>query len=128
MALSFKEKRTLQKTVAAKMEELKGGSLSFKEKRAAQKELKDAFEKLQVKVEGNVENAKLKELVDGKYNNLKPLEFIGVLKEIVDEIKDIEPVKDPTIAYVEANQDKMIKEDQAVMEAALKDLVDAHAS
>lgn len=128
MALSFKEKRALQKTVAAKMDELKAGTLSFKEKRAAQKELKDAFEKLQVQVEQKVENQKLQDLVAGKYNDLKPLEFIGVLKEIVSEINDIEPVKPPTIAYCEANQDKMIQEDQAVMESALNDLAADNAA
>ena len=42
MALSFKEKRALQKVVSAKLTELKEGNLSFKEKRVAQKELKDA--------------------------------------------------------------------------------------
>jgi hypothetical protein len=121
MALSFKEKREVQKLVAAKIEELKAGNLSFKEKRAAQKELKDAFARLSVKIDqqdpGEAENQKLKDLIAGKFNNLKPLEFIGVLKEIVGEIKDVEPVKPPTIAYCDQNQDKMIAD--AVLESVL---------
>lgn len=44
--LSFKEKRTLQKTVAEKQAALRGGNLSFKEKREAQKLLRDALTKL----------------------------------------------------------------------------------
>jgi hypothetical protein len=111
MALSFKEKREVQKLVAAKIEELKAGNLSFKEKRAAQKELKDAFARLSVKIEqqdtGEAENQKLQDLIAGKFNSLKPLEFIGVLKEIVTEIKDVEPVKPPTISYCDVNKDIM---------------------
>jgi hypothetical protein len=127
MALSFKEKREVQKLVAAKIEELKAGNLSFKEKRAAQKELKDAFARLSVKIDqqdpGEAENQKLKDLIAGKFNNLKPLEFIGVLKEIVSDIKDVEPVKPPTIAYCDVNQDKMIND--AVMESALREMAGA---
>jgi len=127
MALSFKEKREVQKLVAAKIEELKAGNLSFKEKRAAQKELKDAFARLSVKIDqqdpGEAENQKLKDLIAGKFNNLKPLEFIGVLKEIVGEIKDVEPVKPPTIAYCDQNQDKMIND--AVLESALREMAGA---
>jgi len=129
MGLSFKQKRELQKVVAAKMDELKAGNLSFKEKRVAQKELKDTFEKLSVKIKekDTGENEKLRELVAGKYNNLKPLEFVGVLKEIVSEIKDVEPIKPPTINYCDANQDKMVKDaDAAVMESALRELVNAY--
>ena len=130
MAISFKEKRALQKTVAAKLEELKSGNLPFKEKRAAQKELKDAFTKLDVKIDTKggeeVTNEKLKDLIAGKFNNLKPLEFITVLKEIVKDVKDIAPVKPPTIAYCNVNEDKMVKEDQAVLEGALKELGNHH--
>lgn len=108
MSISFKEKRAFQKVVAAKTEELKGGSLSFKEKRAAQKELKDAFQRLAIKIEqGDAENAKLKALIAGEYNDKPHTEFIVVLDEIVSEIGDLEPTKPGVIGYCDANQDKM---------------------
>jgi len=110
MAISFKEKRALQKIVAAKTEELKSGSLSFKEKRVAQKELKDAFGRLSVKIDqqkGDVENAKLKALLAGDYNDKPHAEFIVILDEIVSEIGGVEETKPAIIGYCEANQDKM---------------------
>jgi hypothetical protein len=100
MALSFKEKRTLQKIVKTKLEELKTGGLAFKEKRAAQKELKAAFSKLKAKVDVGADNKKLQKLLAGKYNGETPERFLAILKLIVDEIGDIEPVKPPTIAYI----------------------------
>lgn len=123
MALSFKEKRELQKIVDAKRAELQQSDLSFKDKRAAQKALQDAFMRLKVTVDVGGENQKLADLIAGKYNDLKPLAFIGVLKEIVSEINDVEPVKEPTIKYCDANQDKMVKD--AVMESALRELAGA---
>lgn len=113
MAISFKEKRALQKIVAGKMEDLKGGSLSFKEKRVAQKELKAAFEKLDVKIDqaegDSTQNAKLKALLAGEYNDKPHTEFIVILDEIVAEIEGLEATKPGIIGYCEANQDKMKK-------------------
>ena len=104
MALSFKEKRQLQKTVSNRLNDLKSGDLSFKEKRAAQKELKEAFAKLKVVIETKPEaaarNEKLAALIAGKYDDKSPQEFLDILKEIYDEINDIEPLKEPTISYI----------------------------
>lgn len=102
MALSFMEKRVLQKIVQQKLEQLKGGTLDFKEKRAAQKELKDTFSKLKVKIDKGAENEKLKKLVAGDYNDETPERFLRILKEIIEEIGDIEPVKQPTVTYIES--------------------------
>lgn len=118
MALSFKEKRAIQKTVRAKIGELKSGDLSFKEKRAAQKELRAALAKLKVKVDAGHDSEKLRKLVAGDYDSLSPVAFLAVLKEIVDEIDDIEPVKPPTIRYVQAKIDA----GQAVLESAFADV------
>ena len=101
MALSFKEKRALQKIVQQKLEQLKGGALSFKEKRADQKELKDAFSKLKIKIDTGAENEKLKKLLAGDYNDETPEGFLRILKEVIEEIGDIEPVKPPTISFIE---------------------------
>ena len=109
MALSFKEKRTLQKVVDGKQKELKAGDLPFKEKRAAQKAMKDAFDRLKAKVDLGAENQKLKDLIAGKYNKKPATEFIVILDEIVTEIGDLEPVKEPTIAYVEENMSNLLK-------------------
>lgn len=180
-ALSFTEKRALQKAIATNLASLQTGNLSFTEKRKFQKEIQDAFAKLKEKLsidETNVpsqidqayelgkqafaegivrapaqdgrlmamippgqevgtgdtqdimkswtrgwdeanlaapQNQKLSDLIAGKYNNEKPEEFLRILKEIIEEINDIEPVKPPTISYIDANQDKV----NAIMESAL---------
>ena len=110
MALSFNEKRKLHRIIKKRHEELEKGDLSFNEKRIAQKELKSAYEKLTGKTDQGVENEKLRDLIAGKYNSLEPLEFIGLLNEIVSEIKDIEPIKAPTIVYCDENKGRMVKD------------------
>ena len=110
MGLSFKEKRGLQKIVDAKRDELQSSNLPFREKRAAQKALQDAFTKLKEKIDIGgeaIENEKLKALVAGDYNDKPVPEFLVIMDEIVTEIGAFEPVKQPAIAYVNANKDKM---------------------
>lgn len=41
-----------------------------------------------------VENQKLQDLINGKFNDVDPERFLQILRTIVDEIGDIEPVKD----------------------------------
>jgi hypothetical protein len=67
---------------------------------------------------GPHQNQKLTDLIAGKYNNEPPEVFLKVLKDIVEEINDIEPVKPPTITYIETNQDKI----EAIMESALSEV------
>lgn len=112
MALSFNEKRALQKAVAVKTEELKNSSLSFKEKRAAHKELKEAFAKLLVKVEATdgEKSQKLSDLIAGKYNSETPQRFLAIVKEVVEELSgEIEPVKPPVIGYIQANAEQVME-------------------
>lgn len=120
MALSFSEKRSLQKIVDAKQAELDAENLPFSTKRAAQKALDDALAQLDAAIERNpeVRNQKLADLIAGKYNNEPPDVFLMVLKEIIEETNDIEPVKPPTITYIETNQDKV----NALMESALSEV------
>ena len=63
-------------------------------------------------------NQKLSDLIAGKYNNEAPAEFLRILQDIIGEINDIEPVKPPTIGYIEANKEKI----GAIMESALSEL------
>lgn len=177
MALSFTEKRGLQKTVADGMAKLKEGKATFSEKRALQKAIQEAMAKLNAKApaaptyadwertvtvtvqsrldisngdaqavveaqefimqqawtegldaiataervlnRGAVpeQNQKLADLIAGKFDSLDPLAFLGKLKEIADEINDIEPLKGPAIAYIEKNSDKV----SAIMESAMQE-------
>lgn len=117
MALSFKEKRALQKTVAAKQEELAQGGLGFRDKRAAQKAMNAALEKLNAKVEAGATSPLLADLIAGKFNDLPPLRFLGKLEEVVKSLDgDVEPVKEPVVEYVKVNG----KEDGAVLESAFQ--------
>lgn len=120
MAISFKEKRELQKIIADKKQELSKPGITFKEKRAAQKEMAAAFTRLKVTIKASpekaAENEKLKKLIAGEFNKLEPAEFLKILNEIVEEINSIEPIKEPTISYIDANQDKL----EAVTESAIR--------
>ncbi len=117
MALSFSEKRSLQKVIATNLASLQSGTLSFQDKRRFQKEIQDAFAKLKavVDLKPEVQNQKLADLIAGKYNNEPPEGFLKILKEIIEEINDIEPVKPPTITYIEENKDKV----NAIMESVM---------
>lgn len=119
MALSFKEKRELQKIIAIQQEGLAAGGLSFKAKREAQKAMRDALQKLNVKVEAGKTSELLEQLVAGKFNNLTPLSFIQKVREVVNSIdNDIEPVKPPVIAYCEEKSSSgMILESAKIFEA-----------
>ena len=123
MSLSFSEKRKLQKIVAAKMTELKAGTLAFKEKRAAQKELKAAFAGLKVKVDAGGDSEALRDLLAGKFNDLEPVEFLKKLKAIVEEIKDLAPTKPGIMKYMQVNKNKMVAD--AITEGALLDAMES---
>ena len=120
MALSFSEKRSLQKVVDAKQAELEAGNLPFKDKRAAQKALDDALLQLDAAVERvpDIQNQKLADLIAGKFNNEKPEEFLRIIKEIIEEINSVDPIKPPVVEYVDANKDKA----EAIMESIMGEL------
>jgi len=116
MALNFGEKRKLQAIVKTKLAALKAGSLSFAEKRNAQKELKDAFSKLKVNIDLNPDaaqqNQMLADLIAGKFNDEQPDVFLKILYRISKEIESIEPVKPPTIKYIEIHKARQSAEMQ----------------
>lgn len=120
MALSFTEKRSLQKVIATNLASLQAGNLSFQDKRRFQKEIQDAFTKLKetVDLKSEVQKQKLDDLIAGKFNSEPPEAFLKILKEIIEEINDIEPIKPPTISYIEVNQSKI----NAIMESALGEI------
>ena len=106
MALSFKERNQIRKQIGQQTAQLdQAGGLTFKEKNQIRKEIGQLLAKLEAAIEKKVENEKLQALIDGKYNDEKPERFLVILKEIVDEIGDIEPVKEPTIRYIEEHKE-----------------------
>ena len=122
MALSFVEKRKIQGIIEDRLKALAESGVAFAAKRTMQKELEDAFAKLNetiaIEPEKAAENEMLAALIAGKFNGEPPEKFLKILKTIIDEIKVVEPVKAPTIAYIEANREKV----GAIMESALSEV------
>ena len=107
MALSFKEKRAAQTSLAESLKALANAKLTFAEKR---KEQKSVSLQLSILNGTNVQtgNSKLDDLIAGKYNDYAPEKFIATLEEIGKELQeDIEPLKQPVVNYVVHNQDKV---------------------
>jgi hypothetical protein len=128
MALSFTEKRSLQKTISTNIAALSASGVSFSEKRRMQKEISEALVKLGTKAiepepapvptpepQTETPNQALADLLSGKYNSATPEVFLKVLQDVIAEINDVQAVLPAAIAYVEANLDKV----SAVMESAL---------
>lgn len=105
MALSLIEKVKLQRIVSEKLTALQGGKLSLLEKVKAQREMMDAHKKLTAETIAPPPppdmDPDLKRLIDGEFNSLSPLDFLAKVKEIAVRIDDIEPVKEPTIRFIE---------------------------
>ncbi len=108
MALSFSEKRALQKVIATNLAALAAGNLSFADKRGLQKGIQDAFiqlkEVVDLQPDAATQNQKLADLIAGKFNTETPEVFLKVLKDIITEINDVKPVIEPTVTYIEANK------------------------
>jgi len=199
MALSFTEKRTLQKTVSTNLAALAAGDVSFTDKRRLQKGVAESLAKLNAKVEvvptevlpdgwtkrvgagddvythtngitvvsvmqpGEVDagayrikvngegvyngyvgggtgeltipellakaleytpasvapNQDLLDLQAGKFDSLDPLAFLGKLKQISDQINDVEPLKAPALRYLDLNAAKIT----AVYESAVRQVM-----
>lgn len=108
MALSFTEKRALQKVIATNLAGLAVSGVTFTEKRRLQKEVQDAFirlkEAIDVQPDAANQNQKLADLIAGKFDADPPEVFLKLLKDIIAEINDVKPVIDPTVKYIEANK------------------------
>jgi len=103
--LSFTEKRKVQATIETQLTALGETGISFSAKRSMQKELEDAFarlnEQIDLQPEAAQQNQKLADLIAGKFNDFEPVRFLKILKDITDEIKSVDPVKEPSIKYIE---------------------------
>lgn len=113
MALNFREKMKIQKAITSVLEALESDSnLSFREKIKLQKDLETSFKKLEAELDKKpgIENETLSDLLAGKYNDKTPEEFLFIVQEVTHEIKDIEPVKEPVVKYINENQDLIISE------------------
>ncbi len=126
MALSFKEKQDIRKQISTYLEQLDAGNLPFKEKNEIRKSVAELLAKLEVVIDARpeIQNEKLKALIDGRFNNEPPEAFLKILKDIVDEIGDIEPIKPPTISYVKANAEKTSMVLEAVRQLGLEDIAE----
>ena len=60
------------------------------------------------------QNSKLADLLSGKYNDEKPEVFIKLVKDVIDEIKEIDPVKPALLSYIEAAKAKGIISESAI--------------
>lgn len=102
MALSFKEKRTLQQEIQIGFAEL-DKKPDFKTKRALQKRLADAFARLEGKIIGTTQSL-LDQLLAGNFLKEKPLKFLNIIKNVLEELNgNIQPVREPVIAYLKAH-------------------------
>ena len=105
MALSFKEKNQLRASISDFIAALGTQGVSFKEKGALRQQIADALAKLNeqidLKPDTAGQNLKLADLIAGKFNDEEPVRFLKILKEITDEIQSVDPVKEPTIKYIE---------------------------
>lgn len=119
MALSFKEKRELQRIIATKQADLASGGMKFKEKREAQKAMAEALSKLNAKVDAGGTSSLLDQLIKGDFNNFSPVEFITKLREVVDSIDgDVQPIKPGVISYVEYQAEQ----GNIILESAMADI------
>ena len=125
MALSFTEKRRMQKVISTNEAALAKPGVSFTDKRRMQKEIQDAMAKLGEQVAVPVDavkppttisavndivkgkphsSQKLADLIAGKYNKETPEVFLKIVKDVIAEINDVQPVIEPAVSYLTANQ------------------------
>lgn len=107
MALSFRERNQIRSAISDYLAQLDRQNLTFKEKSAIRRQIAEALAKLNeqidLKPEAAQQNQDLADLIAGKFLNEPPEVFIKILDRIYRQINDIEPLKDPTIQYIEKN-------------------------
>ena len=106
MAVSFKEKRELQKEIETCFASLDANP-DFKTKRALQKQIEVAFAKL----EGSAEPQKqtlYERLVAGEFINERPIAFCDILKDALKEVgNNLKMIVEPVISYLVARQQEI---------------------
>jgi len=122
MELSRKERMIIKSQINDYMAKLDEITLPRKERMSYKAQINELLAKLDAAIdlapEAANQNQKLADLIAGKFNAEPPEGFLKILKEIIEEINDIEPVKPPVINYIDANQDKV----NAIMESALSEV------
>lgn len=108
MALSFSEKRGLQKEVQTCLASL-GDKPDFKAKRSLQKQLAEALAKL------GAETGKTESLVDqflaNKFVHEAPNKFFSIFTKVYGLVQgQLENIKQPIIDYIKSNESLMILE------------------
>lgn len=122
MELSRKERMAIKAQINEYGAKLDESTLPRKERMSYKAQINDLLAKLDSAIdlapEVAAQNQKLADMIAGKYNGEPPEVFLKVLKEVIEEIKAVDPVKAPVVSYIEANQDKV----NAIMESALSEV------
>lgn len=106
MALSFKEKRELQKSIEADFSSL-ATATGFKEKRELQKRIEANLAKL-TGAEDKQEKSLYDRLIAGEFYSLAPIAFMAKLKEVAKEIgEDVAKLHDPSIEYLRIHESEI---------------------
>lgn len=108
MALSFKEKRDLQKEWQEKIKAAKETS-NFREKREIQARIREIRSLLHA-TEVKQKKTLLERLQAGEFDGLSPVDYLAQLRLVCDSIPegDISPVIEPAIAYVKKHESELV--------------------
>ena len=85
MALSFSEKRAIQKTISDNLAALASGSLGFSDKRKAQSLIMDGLKKLGQTVTQSVDSL-FQQIAKGLKDTLGAMEVFNLIKQEVERI------------------------------------------
>lgn len=85
MALSFSEKRAIQKTISDNLAALASGSLGFSDKRKAQSLIMDGLKKLGSSVQQAVQTV-FQQIAQGVKDTLGAMEVFNLIKQEVEKI------------------------------------------
>lgn len=105
MALSLREKRSLQAEVEVCLESL-AQSLGLREKRGFQQRLQEALDKL-LGTATQIAKTIYERLVAGEFLNETIHKFILMLKDAYKEVQSVEKLRQPTLEYVEKHSSEL---------------------
>lgn len=109
MALSFSEKRGLQKEVQTCLASL-GDKPDFKTKRSLQKQLAEALAKLGAGTAGKSESL-VDQFLANKFIREAPNKFFSIFTKVYGLVQgQLENIKQPIIDYIKSNESLMILE------------------
>ncbi|EII3125320.1 hypothetical protein [Vibrio parahaemolyticus] len=97
--LSGVEKLKLAKEIRQLRKQIKSTSIKGIEKLKIAKQIKA----VRAQIVGGAKKlaSRLEELISGKFDNLEPVKFITIVREVSEESGEFESVKQPVINYVE---------------------------